>query len=54
MHVWFITGASRRSGALIVQKALAASDAIAASAHRPETVICRPGEHPNLSLRRWT
>ncbi|GLS17580.1 hypothetical protein GCM10007874_05950 [Labrys miyagiensis] len=34
MPVWFITSASRRSGTLIVKDALAASDAVIATARK--------------------
>jgi NAD(P)-dependent dehydrogenase (short-subunit alcohol dehydrogenase family) len=48
MRTWFITGASRGFGALIAEKALAAGDAVVATARNPKTVIDRLGEHPNL------
>src|SRR5262245_3691175 len=48
MRTWFITGASRGFGALIAAKALAAGDAVIATARKPEEVIARLGEHPNL------
>jgi NAD(P)-dependent dehydrogenase (short-subunit alcohol dehydrogenase family) len=48
MRTWFITGASRGFGALIAQKALAAGDAVVATARDPQTVIDRIGQHPNL------
>ena len=48
MRTWFITGASRGFGALIAEKALAAGDAVVATARNPQTVVDRIGEHPNL------
>lgn len=48
MKVWFITGASRGFGALITKEALAAGDAVVATARNPKTVIEQIGEHPNL------
>ncbi|WP_395445485.1 SDR family NAD(P)-dependent oxidoreductase [Caulobacter sp. UC70_42] len=48
MRTWFITGASRGFGALIAEKALAAGDAVVATARNPKTVTDRLGEHPNL------
>jgi NAD(P)-dependent dehydrogenase (short-subunit alcohol dehydrogenase family) len=48
MRVWFITGASRGFGALIVKEALAAGDAVVATARNPQTVISQHGEQPNL------
>lgn len=48
MRVWFITGASRGFGALISQEALAAGDAVVATARDPKTVTAALGEHPNL------
>lgn len=48
MRVWFITGASRGFGALITKEALAAGDAVVATARNPETVIDAIGNHPNL------
>ncbi|WP_454849127.1 oxidoreductase [Rhizobium binxianense] len=48
MKVWFITGASRGFGALMTKEALAAGDAIVATARNPGTVIDQFGEHPNL------
>lgn len=48
MRTWFITGASRGFGALIAQKALAAGDAVVATARDPRAVIDRIGQHPNL------
>ncbi|MFI4978897.1 MAG: oxidoreductase [Nevskiales bacterium] len=46
--VWFITGASRGFGALITAEALAAGDAVVATARDPASVIARFGEHPDL------
>jgi NAD(P)-dependent dehydrogenase (short-subunit alcohol dehydrogenase family) len=48
MRTWFITGASRGFGALIAAQALEAGDAVIATARKPEDVIARLGEHPNL------
>lgn len=48
MRTWFITGASRGFGALIAQKALAAGDAVVATARNPASVTERLGQHPNL------
>jgi NAD(P)-dependent dehydrogenase (short-subunit alcohol dehydrogenase family) len=48
MRTWFITGASRGFGALIAAKALEAGDAVIATARKPEDVIARLGDHPNL------
>ena len=48
MRVWFITGASRGFGALITQEALAAGDAVVATARDPKSVAKRFGDHPNL------
>jgi len=48
MKVWFITGASRGFGALITKEALAAGDAVVATARNPKTVIDAIGDHPNL------
>ncbi len=44
MRVWFVTGASRGFGALITKEALAAGDAVVATARNAATL----GEHPNL------
>ncbi len=52
MRTWFITGASRGFGALIAAKALEAGDAVIATARKPEDVIARLGEHPNLLAAR--
>ena len=48
MRVWFITGASRGFGALLTKEALAAGDAVVATARNPETVTDAIGNHPNL------
>lgn len=48
MKVWFITGASRGFGALMTKQALAAGDAVVATARNPKTVIDAIGDHPNL------
>jgi NAD(P)-dependent dehydrogenase (short-subunit alcohol dehydrogenase family) len=48
MKTWFITGASRGFGALIVERALAKGDAVVATARNPQAVTDRFGEHPNL------
>jgi NAD(P)-dependent dehydrogenase (short-subunit alcohol dehydrogenase family) len=48
MKVWFITGASRGFGALITQEALAAGDAVVATARDPKSVTDKIGDHPNL------
>jgi NAD(P)-dependent dehydrogenase (short-subunit alcohol dehydrogenase family) len=48
MKTWFITGASRGFGALIVERALARGDAVVATARNPLAVTDRFGEHANL------
>ncbi|EOX6785753.1 oxidoreductase [Pseudomonas aeruginosa] len=48
MRTWFITGASRGFGALIAEKALAAGDAVVATARNPQQLIERLGDHTNL------
>jgi NAD(P)-dependent dehydrogenase (short-subunit alcohol dehydrogenase family) len=48
MRTWFITGASRGFGALIVERALAKGDAVVATARNPKTVTNRFGAHPNM------
>ena len=48
MHVWFITGASRRFGALIAKEALAAGDAVVATARNPKSIEENLGTHPQL------
>jgi NAD(P)-dependent dehydrogenase (short-subunit alcohol dehydrogenase family) len=52
MRVWFITGASRGFGALIAQEALAAGDAVVATARDPATVTARSGAHERLLATR--
>jgi NAD(P)-dependent dehydrogenase (short-subunit alcohol dehydrogenase family) len=47
-RVWFITGASRGFGALIAEQALAAGDAVVATARNPATVTARFGQHERL------
>jgi NADP-dependent 3-hydroxy acid dehydrogenase YdfG len=46
--VWFITGASRGFGALMTREALAAGDAVVATARTPRSVTEQLGDHPNL------
>lgn len=48
MRTWLITGASRGFGILIAQQALAAGDAVIATARKPEDIEARLGQHPNL------
>src|SRR3546814_14876105 len=48
MRTWFVTGASRGFGALIVKEALAKGDAVVAMARNPKSVTDRFGDHPNL------
>ncbi|WP_020656821.1 oxidoreductase [Massilia niastensis] len=48
MRTWFITGAARGFGALLVKEALQAGDAVIATARNPQQVIDQHGEHPNL------
>ncbi len=48
MRVWFITGASRGFGSLITREALAAGDAVVATARNPKTISEQFSEHPNL------
>jgi len=48
MRTWFITGASRGFGALLVERALAKGDAVVATARNPKTVTDRFGHHPSL------
>ena len=48
MRVWFITGASRGFGALIAAEALAAGDAVVATARSPKSVEERFAGAPNL------
>jgi NAD(P)-dependent dehydrogenase (short-subunit alcohol dehydrogenase family) len=52
MRVWFITGASRGFGTLIAQEALAAGDAVVATARDPSTVTARLGSHERLLAAR--
>jgi NAD(P)-dependent dehydrogenase (short-subunit alcohol dehydrogenase family) len=52
MRVWFITGASRGFGALIAEAALAAGDAVVATARTPSTVTDRLGSHERLLATR--
>ena len=52
MRVWFITGASRGFGALIAEAALAAGDAVVATARDPSTVTKRLGTHERLLATR--
>jgi NAD(P)-dependent dehydrogenase (short-subunit alcohol dehydrogenase family) len=52
MRVWFITGASRGFGALIAEAALAAGDAVVATARDPSTVTARLGTHDGLLATR--
>jgi NAD(P)-dependent dehydrogenase (short-subunit alcohol dehydrogenase family) len=52
MRVWFITGASRGFGALIAEAALAAGDAVVATARDPNTVTARLGTHERLLATR--
>lgn len=46
--VWFITGASRGLGALVVRDALQRGDKVVAAARNPQQVIEAIGDHPNL------
>ncbi|CRI57121.1 oxidoreductase [Pseudomonas sp. CCOS 191] len=48
MRTWLITGASRGFGSLIVQQALAAGDAVIATARNPDDIEARLGKHANL------
>ncbi|MNO21638.1 Serine 3-dehydrogenase [compost metagenome] len=48
MRTWLITGASRGFGTLIAQQALAAGDAVIATARNPDDIEARLGRHPNL------
>lgn len=52
MRVWFITGASRGLGALITAEALAAGDAVVATARDPKSITEKHGEHPRLLATR--
>lgn len=48
MRTWLITGASRGFGALITEKILATGDQVIATARKPDTIIQRFGQQPNL------
>ena len=48
MRVWLVTGASRGFGALITAEALAAGDAVVATARAPKAITERFGAQPNL------
>ena len=48
MRTWFITGASRGFGALIAAQALAAGDAVVATARNPSTIPESLRKHVNL------
>ncbi len=48
MKVWFITGASRGFGALITQEALAAGDAVVATARDPKSVDRQDRQPPQF------
>jgi len=48
MRIWFITGASRGFGAAIARHALAAGDAVVATARKPEQIVDVLGDHANL------
>jgi NAD(P)-dependent dehydrogenase (short-subunit alcohol dehydrogenase family) len=48
MRVWFVTGASRGFGALITEQALAAGDAVVATARDPNTITARFGTQERL------
>jgi NAD(P)-dependent dehydrogenase (short-subunit alcohol dehydrogenase family) len=52
MRVWFITGASRGFGARIAEEALAAGDAVVATARDPATITGRLGSHERLLATR--
>src|SRR3954454_4414151 len=52
MRVWFITGASRGFGALIAEAALAAGDAVVATARDRNAPTARPGPHERLLATR--
>lgn len=47
MRTWFITGASRGFGALIAAQALAAGDAVVATARDPSAIPEAVRQHPN-------
>jgi NAD(P)-dependent dehydrogenase (short-subunit alcohol dehydrogenase family) len=48
VKTWFITGASRGIGALVVERALVKGDAVVATARNPQVVVDRLGKNPNL------
>jgi NAD(P)-dependent dehydrogenase (short-subunit alcohol dehydrogenase family) len=48
MKTWFITGASRGFGAVVIEQALAKGDAVVATARNLKAVTERFGDHPNL------
>ena len=48
MRIWFITGASRGFGALVTEAALAAGDAVVATARNPAGLAEKFGSQPNL------
>src|SRR5690349_25006523 len=48
MRTWFITGTSRGFGPLIAQQALAAGDAVVATARNPASIPDAIREHPNV------
>lgn len=48
MKTWFITGASRGFGALITERALAAGDAVVATARDPNALPPHWRDHPRL------
>jgi NAD(P)-dependent dehydrogenase (short-subunit alcohol dehydrogenase family) len=52
MRIWFITGASRGFGARIAEEALAAGDAVVATARDPATITGRLGSHERLLATR--
>jgi NAD(P)-dependent dehydrogenase (short-subunit alcohol dehydrogenase family) len=52
MRVWFITGASRGFGARIAEAALAAGDAVVATARDPSTITAQLGSHERLLATR--
>ena len=51
MRTWFITGASRGFGILIARQALAAGDAVVATARNPRQALDAIGDHPNLLVQ---
>jgi NAD(P)-dependent dehydrogenase (short-subunit alcohol dehydrogenase family) len=48
MRTWFVTGASRGFGALIVKHALASGDTVVATARNPEAITRQFGQRPDL------